>query len=173
MRDPDPLARVRVGDRVEVLVERIETVAASEPELAPEPPPAELPGANPEIPPATREVLQVWRGSAGRPIEARIAAWEDYLERTPDSPYAAAIREDPDLLHAERERIRPVELSLEDHRVRGIDHAPPTRARPGQPIDLVFVLEDPGELTAAWLHYRTRGADHSGFSGGLAANFDW
>ena len=159
---PDLLAQVKVGDILETLIER-EEIVSTEPEPEPEPPPTPDPTPEvdrplPEVPTATREVLLVWQATAGKSIEARIAAWEGYLARNPDSPFAATLHEDLDILRALRERLRPTELSLEDHLVSGLDHSAPTRSLPNQAVELVFLVEDPSTLAAAWLHYRARGA---------------
>lgn len=161
--DPDLLAQVRVGDLVEAYVEREEEIAPPAPaaEPAPEQPEA-APVASEEPLPAidadTKKVLTVWNATVGRRLEVRIAAWEEYLDRNPDSPFAAAVHEDLEVLRAQRERARPVELELEDRVVGGLEHRAPTRGSLHAPVPLVFLIDEPDRFGAAWLHYRTRGA---------------
>jgi len=161
--EPDMLAQVRVGDVVEAYVERDEEILATAPQPEPEP------AAQPEEPPQpeaplptldeeTKDVLTVWNATVGQSLDVRISAWEEYLERKPDSPYAAAVHEDLEVLRAQRERMRPSELALEERVVHGLEHKAPTRGRAGEPVPLVFLLDDPKRFGAAWLHYRARGA---------------
>lgn len=165
--DPDLLARVALGDIVEALVEAPEAledqapaepgsdaVAQREAAEAEAPETIELP----RLPPETEAVLAVWRSANGKPVEVQIGAWEEYLAAHPDSPHATAIHEDLEILRAHRDALHPPELSLDGQVVGGLQHAAPTRAPAGAPIELAFLIEDPEQLAAAWLHYRTRGA---------------
>src|SRR6185503_18463420 len=87
--DGELAAQVKVGDRVEIYV----VGAATEPPAAA--PPAEpTPEDLPKVDPTTAEILALWSSMAGQWLDARIAGWERYLARHPDSPHAAAIRED-------------------------------------------------------------------------------
>lgn len=154
------LAQVKVGDRVEVLVvEPVKTVARPKPAPPAEPKPRVEPKPARRVDPDTAKVLAVWRAGAGRTIDARISAWEGYLEANPDSKLAPAVREDVRALRLLRDKLRPPELSLGQMNVTGVDHQAPRRARPNTALPLVFVLEQPDQIAAGWLHYRTRGRD--------------
>lgn len=165
--DPDLLAAVAVGDVIESLV--LTDVPLPVPELAE---PEAQPGA-PEAQPgeplpapdaATQAVLAVWRATTGRALEVRIGAWEDFLTRNPDSPYAAVVSEDVEVLRQHRDKLRPAELALDEALSGGLSHDAPTRARPNEPVDLLFLIDLP-DLAAAWLHYRVRGT--SSYSKGM------
>lgn len=156
--DPALLARVAVGDVVEALILSPEPAAdANAPAAAPPPPPA-VEEALPAIDAETEAVLAVWQAAAGKPVELQIGAWEDYLAAHPDSPYATAVHEDLEILRAHRDRLHPPELALEEQELGGLQHAAPTRAPAGEPIELAFLIEAPEQLAAAWLHYRQHGA---------------
>ena len=142
---------VRVGDVVEVLVDRPDRVPAQAAQPAPRAPTA------PAIDPATAEVLGVFAAQAGQPLDARIAAWERYLSTRAGSPYAAAIERDLDQLHVLRDELAP-RGSVQAGGVRiTVAHEPPTRTAPGQAIPLVFVLGEPERVASAYLHYRVHG----------------
>ncbi len=160
---PALLAQVRVGDVVEAYVEREEEIVPAAPPEEPEPAHPEVEPDAPEEPlpsidDATKRVLTVWNATVGKRLEVRIAAWEEYLDQNPDSPFAAAVHEDLEVLRAQRERARPVELELEDRVVGGLEHHAPTRGSPHESVPLVFLIDKPDRFGAAWLHYRTRGA---------------
>jgi hypothetical protein len=127
---------------------------------APEPTAAAsaAPAPAPALDPHTRDVLAMWNRSVGQPLAARIATWEEFLAAHPDSPHAAALREDLDILRAQRDELAPAEIVLEERIAARLDHRAPTRAHPGQDLDLRFLATSADELAAAWLHYRPRGA---------------
>lgn len=165
--DEELLSRVAVGDIVEAL---ILTPLELPPESA-QPAPVEQPldpdepqQTLPQVDAATARVLAVWKATSGQRVEVRIGAWEDFLAKNPDSPYAAAIHEDLEVLRAHRDKLRPAELELDESFSGGLEHQPPTRARPGEPLELAFLIDTPG-LAAAWLHYRVRGT--SSYSKGV------
>lgn len=148
--DPDLRAQIEVGDIVEIYVERDERPA-----------PAAVAPATvdarplPTVDPDTAEVLRLWRSLGGTGLDRRISAWEGWLASHPSSPHAAAIAADLDVLRAQREAgspRRPTGASS----VR-LDHSAPTRAATGRDLQLVFVVDEPGALTSAALHYRVRG----------------
>ncbi len=149
--DGDLAAQVRVGDRAEVYVEG--SAAAPEPPPAAEPPPADLP----KVDPATEEILTLWASMSGQWIDARIAGWERYLARRPDSQHAAAIREDIAELRRLRDLLRSPEDTFESEAIGGVAHSPPRHATAGEPAPLAFLIENEAGLSSAWLHYRRRG----------------
>jgi hypothetical protein len=146
--DDDLAAQVRVGDRVEVYVEGAEAAAP-----ATQPAPADLPAVDP----ATEEILGLWASMAGQSLDARIGIWERHLASRPDSPHAAAIREDIAELRRLRDLMRSPEDTLETESIGGVEHNAPSRAAPGQETALAFLIENAGGLSSAWLHYRRRG----------------
>lgn len=143
-------AEVQLGDVVEVLVPGEPDGA----EVAEPAPPAPIPALDAD----TAAVLGVWRDAAGARLDVRIAAWERYLAAHPDSPHAAAVREDLQLLYELRRR-GPTPLVDSEPVVAGAEHAPPSRAVRGEPMPVAVALQAPGEVVAAWLHYRRRGDD--------------
>lgn len=149
--DAELLALVRVGDRAEVYVERAEV-------LPQEPGPAADPGdRGPELDPDTRAVLTLWRKLTGQGLDPRIAAWERFLAERPDSPHAAAIREDIDQLRGLRESMRSPEDAIDSPVLGGLGHSAPTRADAGRDIPLAFLITSRSGLSSAWLHYRQKG----------------
>jgi hypothetical protein len=146
--DGELLAQLAVGDRVEIYVDQ--AVAA--------PPPPPTDGAPlPAVDPATARVLAMWRDSASLSLDQRIAAWERFLAGEPDSPFAAALREDIELLRQERDAMRAPEDTARGRALGGLLHNSPGRAPAGRPIELAFLIDEPGELSSAWLHYRRQG----------------
>jgi hypothetical protein len=161
------LSRVAVGDIVEALI--LTPLEASPEPTRPAPveqplDPDEPQQVLPRVDAATAAVLAVWKATSGQRVEVRIGAWEDFLAKNPDSPYAAAIHEDLEVLRAHRDKLRPAELELDESFTGGVEHKPPTRARSGEPLELAFLIDTP-ELAAAWLHYRVRGT--SSYSKGV------
>ncbi len=171
--DKPLVAQVRVGDWVEVLVPGpdpsvavVPVAPTPTPTPAPEPPsgrpPSTPPGrtadpAKPALDPGTARVIAAWRASAGKSLAARIVIWEQYLQRAPDDTHAAAVRENIKLLRRYRDELQPPELTLGARRIRGLAHTPATRTPRDEPLELVFVVDEPRSLIAAWLHYRTVG----------------
>jgi hypothetical protein len=148
--EPALAGQLHVGDVAEVYV------VAAAPEPAP-PAPAAPAGPPPAVDPATREVLAVWAQQSGQPLAARIAAWEGWLAAHVASPYADAVRDDLDVLRAERDQLAPHRLGLTgDAPVARVEHVAPTSAEAGHAVPLVFVAgaEPPA---SAWLHYRAVG----------------
>ncbi len=138
---------IKVGDVAEVLIDRPDT------KTAPRPPPTREP-QGPVIDPATAAVLTAFAAQTGQSIDARIATWENFLSKHPRSPYAAAIRKDVDLLTTLREQMRPRTAAGADEVVATVEHNGPASARAGEPIPMVFVLDHPERVAAAYLHYR-------------------
>jgi hypothetical protein len=171
--DQELLARIQVGDLVEALVLTPLEPAPSQPPDQPvdQPIDPDEPARQPlpQIDAHIRAVLAVWKATSGQRVEVRIGAWEDFLAKNPDSPYAAAIHEDLEVLRAHRDKLRPAELDLDESFTGGLEHRPPTRARPDEAVDLVFLIDTP-ELAAAWLHYRVRGT--SSYSKGVLRRED-
>lgn len=158
--DDKLLARVAVGDIVESLVLDKPIPPAPRPAAPPEPVealPDEPREPLPAVDPDTQAVLDLWNSTAGANIDVRIGAWQDFLAKRPDSPYAAAIYEDLEVLRAHRDKLYPAEIDLDQSFTGGLQHDAPTRARAGETLELAFLVDRP-DLAAAWLHYRLRGA---------------
>ena len=85
---------IRVGDVAEILIDRPDAP------VQPKPPGPDKPPPGPPADPATTEVLASFALQTGQTIDARIATWESFLSKHPQSPYAAAIRKDIDVLIA-------------------------------------------------------------------------
>jgi hypothetical protein len=161
--DEDLHAAVEPGDVVEIYVER-EEAAAPPPPPKPKPTPAPRPKAPPppvddrplpQVDAETEVVLSVWADQTGATLDARIAAWEGFLAAHAGSPYADAVREDLAALRELRDTLAPP--TTPTGTIAGVAHEPLTRARAGEEVALVFVLDDPGAIEAAWLHYRRVG----------------
>ncbi|MBK7536261.1 MAG: hypothetical protein IPI49_13000 [Myxococcales bacterium] len=153
------IAAIKLGDLVEVLVE----VEAAEPapggpsEPRPAKPDPEVVAAVP-VDPATLEVLQVFRGQVGQPLEARIAGWEQFLSTRASSPYAAQLRVELDALRRLRDELSSDPEARSADVLTPVRHNARKRAEAGAPLALVFVLEQPAHVASAFLHYRARGA---------------
>ncbi len=148
-------AQVRVGDLVEVYVEREESRPAP---AAPAPaPPPDAQGPLPAIDADTASVLQVWAAQSGQSLDRRVAAWEGWLATHADSALAAGVRDDLEVLRAQREAATPRRPTA-GGATAALGHIAPTRAQIGDDIPLVFVMEDPGRVVTASLHYRVAGA---------------
>lgn len=166
---PELLSVVQVGDRVESLILKQQTLTAPENPYPEKPAPVPVPEL-PPLPPLptldaqTQHVLDVWHSTVGTALEVRIGTWEDFLAKNPDSPYAGAIHEDLQVLRAHRDRINPPEIDLGGAFTGGLKHDPPTRGRLGEPLDLAFLIDE-SELAAAWIHYRIAGS--SSYSKGV------
>jgi hypothetical protein len=142
--------QIRIGDIAEVLVDRTDA-----PAVKPPPPDHAVPAT--PVDPQTAEVLGVFAAQSGQPIETRIAAWERYLSMRPTSPYADGVRKDLDALHTLRDAMRPPQ-GAGNELIARLAHAPPTVAFAGQPVPLVFVIDEPDRVAAAYLHFRARGS---------------
>ena len=143
-------ADVKVGDVIEAKVARM----AATP---PPPPPKSTP--LPQLDPATARVLAVWTATVGKPLEARIAAWERYLAAGAEEPFAARVREDLELLRAQRARLADpmTEPAIREPELRGIEHDAPSSTISGEPLALAFAARDPERIAQAWVHVRPRG----------------
>ena len=98
---------VKVGDVVEILVERASAAPAPAPAPTPTPNPNPTPTPAPPPPnPEAVEIVGIFAGLTGKPLDARIASWEQYLSSRPQSPYADAIRTDLDVLRGLRDQLR-------------------------------------------------------------------
>ncbi len=148
------VTQIKVGDVVEVLIDRADAAPVDPPPPVPVPPTPSGPAADP----AAVEVLGLFAAQTGQPIEARIAGWERYLSMRADSKYADAVRRELDALRELRDRLRPTSASTGVDVVTTVDHEPAKTARAGEPTSLVFVLAHPERVASAFLHYRPRGA---------------
>ena len=151
----DLVSSVKVGDIVEVLVDRPDAPPPEQPQ-----PPSPKPDEPPPTPvdPQTAEVLGVFASQSGQSLDARIATWERYLSMRGNSPYAAAIRRDLDQLRALKEELRPRPANQGSDVTIGVAHNPISKATAGEQVPLVFVLGEPERVASAYLHYRARGA---------------
>lgn len=155
---------LRPGDLAEVLIEvQAPTPLREAPPASPAPtPPAPRPDDKTPAPttaadPAAVEVLELFSSLTGAPLDARIAAWERYLSTTPGSPYAGALRQELDALRRLRDELTTPVDQLGDLLQVKIRHRAPLRASAGEPVALVFVLDQPERVASAFLYYRTRG----------------
>lgn len=151
----DLIASIKIGDVVEVLIDRTERSAPAAPLPAVPAPPVP---ASPPVDPAAVEVLGLFAAQTGQPLEARIAGWERYLSTRAGSPYADAIRTEVETLRDLRDQMRPTTASSSADVVTTADHDPAKFARAGADVPLVFVLDHPERVASAFLHYRPRGA---------------
>lgn len=141
------VAEIKVGDIAEVLIDR------------PDPPrPVEHGPLAPPVEPATAEVLGELTAQAGQSIDARIAGWERYLSIRPSSRYSAGIRRELDELRALRDQMRTPGSVHGAERIATVAHSAPSIARAGAALPLAFVLDQPGRVASAYLHYRPHGA---------------
>lgn len=151
----DLIAAIKIGDVVEVLIDRPDRPPPPAPTPAVPAPPTP---AAPAVDPAAVEVLGLFAAQTGLPLEARIAGWERYLSMRAGSPYADAIRTEVDTLRDLRDQMRPTTASSSPDVVTTADHDPAKVARANADVPLVFVLEHPERVASAFLHYRARGA---------------
>lgn len=144
------ISTIKIGDVVEVLVDRPDPVDAP-PTDAPRP---AVP-AGPPVDPVTAEVLAVFAAQTGKSIHARIAAWEQYLSTHPESPFADGLRRDVDALRGLRDQLEPAATVQGEVPVTGLAHAGRTSAAIGVAIPLVFMIERTDRVASAFLHYRS------------------
>jgi hypothetical protein len=152
--DPELRAQVAVGDIAEIYVERDEAAP-------PPPPPPKTPAPDdtspiPQIDGDTAAVLAVWRSVSGQSLDRRINAWEGWLSANPQSPHAAAIRDDLTALRSQREAASPRRPTPGRATVQ-LGHQGPTRGEAGRDLPLVFVVDNPAAVVSASLHYRAAG----------------
>src|SRR6185503_13351118 len=108
----------------------------------------------PPTDPATAAVLTAFTQQTGLSLDARIAAWERFLSTNKASPFAAAIQQDVETLHALREQMKAPAIDSTEI-VEQVEHDPPEHADAGKPIPVVFVLQSPERVASAYLHYQT------------------
>lgn len=180
--------RVLAGDRVRMVSAKrnfvdpwAEQVAASKPDL-PVPTPAATP-AVPAGPPSNKPVdhaelaRKAFEDTLGKPLDARIQRWLDLLRDDPRSPYTAAVQREISTLKAQ---IAARDAALAKARSeRTVDRAPRiarlaamlpaaydaplaiapiSKAEPGKPVALMFLVRDPARIAKAWLYVRSPGA---------------
>lgn len=175
--DPDLARRVIAGDRVRVVSPLrkfadpwAERVAASKGAAPPVVVVAPTPG-KPGIDHAAL-VRDAWRDTLGKPPEHRIDRWLALLKADPQGPYRAAVQAEIASLKtqiaqrdAALERARSSNASDLAPRIArlaaalgegdgAIVAAPITRAVPGQPIQLGFLIRAPKAFTEAYLYAR-------------------
>ncbi len=152
--EPELRAKVEVGDRVEVYIERDDRPTGP---TAPTAPVSVDPRPLPQVDAETAELLRLWRTLGGATLDRRISAWEGWLATHQGSIHAAAISADLEVLRAQREAATPRRPTPGQSTV-GLRHAAPTRAVGRRELALVFVVDAPTAMTSASLHYRRRGA---------------
>jgi hypothetical protein len=140
---------IKVGDVAEVFIDRPDKATPG-----PTPVPVPQPPNAPPVDPATTAVLTAFAQQVGQGIDARIATWESFLSKHPESPHAVAIRRDVEVLVALRDQMRPRTGPDTNQVAVTLGHTAPTRARVGAAVPLVFVLDQPDTVAAAYLHYR-------------------
>ncbi len=140
---------IKLGDVAEVFIDRPD-------KATPTPTPTPLPQVPnaPPVDPATAVVLTAFAQQTGQGIDARIATWEGFLSKHPGSPHVVAIRRDVEVLVALRDQMRPRSGPDASSVAVMLGHTAPTRARVGAAVPLVFVLDQPDSVAAAYLHYR-------------------
>ncbi|HEY4057710.1 MAG TPA: hypothetical protein VGM39_13945, partial [Kofleriaceae bacterium] len=142
---------VKVGDVVEIYIDRPETpapVAPTPKQPVPQAPPPD---------PATLEVLALFAQQTGQSLDARIAGWEHYLSMRANSPYADQIRADVQVMRDMRDQLRTTAAPTGTNVVTTAQHAVRSVVPIGQDVPLVFLLDDPSAVASAYLHYRTTG----------------
>lgn len=144
--------QMKLGDLVEILIDRPEQPTTPRPAPTPTGPP--LPASDP----ATVEVLGVFASQTGQSLDARIAGWERYLSTRSASPYADGIRKDIEVMRGLRDQMRATSAPAGSEIISSVRHEARTRAPAAQDIPLVFVMDDPTVVASAFLHYRERGA---------------
>jgi hypothetical protein len=144
--------QIKLGDLVEILVDRPDQPVTPRPTPTPTGPPP------PPSDPATVEVLGVFASQTGQTLDARIAGWERYLSTRGASPYADGIRKDVEVMRGLRDQMRATSAPTGSDIVSSVRHSARTRAPAGQDIPMVFVMDDPSVVASAFLHYRERGA---------------
>src|SRR5262245_24447283 len=144
------VSAIKVGDIVEVLVERPD---------APAPPPKPAAPVQPARPvdAETSAVLATFAEQSGATIDARIASWESYLSKHASSPYAEAVRKDLEGLRTLRDQLAPTHGGPTRTEISAVDHDAPETADAAHAVPLVFVLTRPDEVASAYLNYRTSG----------------
>jgi hypothetical protein len=147
--------RVVVGDVIEVLIPDRDPDPEPEPEQQPDEAPPELEPL-PVVDGETSAALAVWRDTAGKRVDVRIAAWQRYLERNPESAFRAQVEDELVILREYHDKFPP-EAAMREPRVSGVAHSAPTRASHGVAIPLAFAIERPEQVVTAWIHYRRAG----------------
>ena len=152
-------AAVKVGDAVEAYVVKEPTVRRRPPPAPASAPVVEAP--MPSLDPATEKVLALWSATSGKPVAARIAAFEGYLADTPGSPFAKVIGEDLERLRSFRQEVGALdaERQAETPTVAALEQDRPRRATHHLPLDLAFASRDIDGIRSAWVHYRHRGSE--------------
>ncbi len=141
---------IKVGDVAEVFIDRPDRSTPTPPTSVPVPP---QPNA-PQVDPSTTAVLTAFAQQTGQGIDARIATWEGFLSKHPESPHVVAIRRDVEVLVALRDQMRPRSGVDASSVAVTLAHTSPTSARVGAAVPLVFVLDQPDSVAVAYLHYR-------------------
>jgi hypothetical protein len=123
-------------------------------------------------------VLAAWRETLGKPPEARVAIWQEYVKAHPQSPYAAVATRELVSLHEQRgeaerlavQRATRAETSEPGRadRLAAIEPAldldtplaarPPDKVYDGTRVELAFAVLRPDRAERGWLYYRQRGA---------------
>ncbi len=146
---------IKVGDRVEALIDRPDRPL---PVAPPVPAPPEPMPAGPPIDRDAVEILGIFAAQTGATLDARIAGWERYLSTHGESEYSEAIRRDLDTLRGLREQQRPEIAGASNEDIGRVRHSARSSAYAGAPLPLVFVLDEPERVASAFLHYRPRDA---------------
>ncbi len=141
-------AEVQMGDVVEVRVPGVAQPQVTVKKIDREP----IPVGDAD----TVAVLNTWQRTSGQRIDTRIAAWREFLDSNPETRYRERI--EADLVTLEDMRTRePQTLVFDDPVISGVEHRTPHTVDAGTNVGLAFAVDNPGDVVAAWIHYRRSG----------------
>ncbi len=117
---------------------------------------------------------KAFQDTLGKPLDARIQRWLDYLRDDPRSPYLTAVQREIATLKAELaardaalERARSANTADRAPRIARLAAllgpgdtlamAPIAKAEPGKPLAITFLVRDPAQIAKAWLYVRPPG----------------
>ena len=149
--------------------------------------PAPLPASPNPPPPSPSKLIDhaglaraAWQDTLGKPLEARITRWTELLAADPQTPYRKAVEQE---IQALRAQIQQREAAIAQSKASNTDARDPriaqlaaqlevsvdqreadlvidriSRAVPGRPIELAFLMRRPSAVGTAWLYVRAHGA---------------
>ena len=177
--------RVLAGDRVKLVsatkkfVDPWQERVAATKGVAPTPAVAPMPAA-PGAPPVDHGELvkKAFAETLGKPLEARVQRWLDYLRDDPRSPYTAAVQKEIATLRSQiatreaalakarsdntvdrAERIERLAMMLPaSYADAPLAMSAIAKAEPGKPLAITFLVRDPNRIGKAWLYVKPPGA---------------
>jgi len=176
--EPALAARVIAGDHVRLISAPrtfrdpwAEQVAASRPAALPSSPLPAAPGSKIDH---VARVNAAWQATLGLAPELRIARWAELLRDDPETPYRAVVEREVASLREQvaardaavarsssvvdrPERIARLVRELQGEGNAPLVIAPLSRAVPGRPIKLAFLVRDPRRIAGAQLYVRAPG----------------